>query len=99
MASKPTYYTGSAGGKLVRLNTPVITPEELLAECELPAPASVSKALQVAAISLREDLHVDLENHPYRDEPTHARSIWARVHAVTLAHVLSAMKHNEIEEV
>lgn len=98
MACKPTYYTGAAGGKLVRLNTPIITPEELLAECELPAPASVVKALQVAALTLREDLRLDLENHPYKEQPTAPRSIWARMHAVTLAHVLSALKHNEIAE-
>ena len=99
MACKPTYYTGDAGGKLVRLNTPIVTPEELLAECALGEPASIVKALRVAAITLHADLEADLEGWPYREQLAHSRSVWARMHAVTLAAVLSTMKHNEIEEV
>jgi len=99
MAESPTYYTGDAGGNLVRLNTPVITPKELLAECAPSAPTSVAKALQVSAITLRADLEADLENHPYREQLSAPRSVWARMHAVTLTHVLSAMRHNEIKEV
>jgi hypothetical protein len=84
--------------KLVRLFTPIITPEELLAECEPKTPTTIAAALRTAAITLHEDLKLDLDGFPYREQLASPRAIWARLHAVALACVISAMHANDIGE-
>lgn len=81
--------TGVTSAKVIRLRSPIITPEELIAECEPPAPYTADKALEVAALALHELLRVELEGFPYREQLTHPRAVWARVIAVTLAGILS----------
>jgi hypothetical protein len=98
IANAGTLYGGSVGGKLVRFRTPVVTPEEMLAEVEPATPATTAAALQTAAIALREDLKQDLRGFRYREQLASPRAIWARVHAVALASVLSAMRANGIGE-
>lgn len=79
----------NAPSRVVRLKTPTVTPEELIAECMPPEPYTPEKALHCSRIALHELLRVELEGFPYRDQLTHPRAVWARVMAVTLAGILS----------
>ncbi len=75
--------------RVVRLKTPTVTPEELVAECMPPEPYTPEKALECSALALGELLRAELEGFPYRDQLTHPRAVWARVMAVTLAGIKS----------
>jgi len=77
------------GATLVRLRTPTITPEELIAECEPAEPYGVVQALEAADLVLAELLKGVLEGLRYRDEPTNPRAVWARIYAITLAGIRS----------
>lgn len=77
--------------KVTRIKTPVVSPEELLRECEPPGPVMVEAALNIAEITLAEHLRQGLEGFPYREQLAHPRAVWARVNAVALAHVRSAI--------
>src|SRR3990167_11370176 len=83
MACKPP---APAPGVVVRLPTPVITPEELLADiaAQQPAPASSREALALAALTLAESLKQLLDGFPYRNNPAHPAAVWARLTALTL---------------
>lgn len=77
--------------KVTRLQSPIITPDELRAECRQQTPTSIVKALQVATLVLTEDLKCDLDGFPYRDQLAAPRAVWARMHAVALEGVSSVL--------
>lgn len=86
-----------ASGAIVRLPTPVITAEELLAEIAagVPGPADSRQALELAATVMEEALKNVLENFPYRDRPTDPAAVWARVLALALERCRSALSRED----
>ena len=86
-----------APGVVVRLPTPVITPEELLADiaAQQPAPASSREALALAALTLAESLKQLLDGFPYRNNPAHPAAVWARLTALTLERCCSALQRED----
>lgn len=83
------------GAKVVRLRTPTITSEELIAECEPQEPYSAAQAIEAADLVLAERLREALEGFAYRNEPQHPRAQWARIYAVTLAGLRSVRLDDE----
>ena len=75
--------------KIIRARTPVITPDELLAECATGKPATIAQAVEIAEITLRAHLESLLENFPYRNEMRSPRAVWARMTVAALERIIS----------
>ena len=84
-------------GAVVRLPTPIITSEELLAEIAAgtPGPADSRQALELAALVMAEALKNVLENFPYRDRPTDPAAVWARCLALGVERCRSALARED----
>jgi len=88
--------------KVIRLKSPFITADELVAEAErnrtAKRPATDDEALHAAGAVLRMNLEHLLEEFPYRDHPTHTVALHARCLAAALANVDSALDRRRKEQ-
>ena len=77
---------------VIRIKTPLVTVDEMLAEVANPKDATIQQALESADLTLTEHLRSLLDRFPYRDELASPRAVWVRVTAISLERVRSARR-------